>query len=56
MPFCDSGSPQYTHMHPYITPGNRRVIFNSDRTGIPQVYAADIPDDFLAKLQSNDGA
>lgn len=60
LPFCDtntsSGSPQYTHTHPYITPGNRRVIFNSDRTGIPQVYAADIPEDFLAKLQSNDGA
>ncbi len=55
LPFCDtntsSGSPQYTHTHPYITPGNHRVIFNSDRTGIPQVYAARIPEDFLAKLE-----
>jgi hypothetical protein len=32
------------------------VIFNSDRTGIPQVYAAEIPEDFLAKLQAGDGS
>ena len=55
MPFCDtntsSGSPQYTHTHPYMTPGNHRVIFNSDRTGIPQVYAARIPKELLAKLE-----
>jgi hypothetical protein len=31
------------------------IYFNSDRTGIPQVYAAEIPEGFLAKLQSNDG-
>lgn len=56
LPFCDSnasgGSPQYTHTHPYITPGNKRVIFNSDRTGIPQVYAATIPEEILAKLET----
>jgi Tol biopolymer transport system component len=54
LPFCDTGascgSPQYTHTHPYITPDNRRVIFNSDRTGICQVYAADIPQSFLDAL------
>ena len=59
LPFCDTnascGSPQYTHTHPYITPGNRHVIFNSDRTGITQVYAAVVPQDFLAKLESSDG-
>jgi len=59
LPFCDmntsSGSPQYTHTHPYITPGNKRVIFNSDRTGIPQMYAAEIPEAFLAKLGSSTG-
>ena len=58
LPFCDtnasSGSPQYTHTHPYITPENKRVIFNSDRTGIPQVYSAEIPPDFLAKLESKE--
>lgn len=59
LPFCDSGascgSPQYTHTHPYITPGNRHVIYNSDRTGVPQVYAAEIPGDLLAKLESGAG-
>jgi Tol biopolymer transport system component len=54
-PFCDTsasgGSPQYTHTHPYMTPGNHRVIFNSDRTGIPQVYAARIPEGLLARLE-----
>jgi hypothetical protein len=56
LPLCDSqasgGSPQYTHTHPYITPGNRRVIFNSDRTGITQVYAATVPADLLEKLST----
>lgn len=55
LPFCDTntsgGSPQYTHTHPYITPGNHRVIFNSDRTGVPQVYTARIPEELLAKLE-----
>lgn len=55
LPLCDSGasggSPQYTHSHPYITPGNRRVVFNSDRTGIAQVYVARIPEEMLAKLE-----
>lgn len=58
LPFCDTGascgSPQYTHTHPYITPDNRRVIFNSDRTGICQVYAADIPQSFLDALAAGD--
>ena len=58
LPFCDtgasSGSPQYTHTHPYITPGNRHMIFNSDRTGICQVYSARIPKEFLAKLEAKD--
>jgi len=54
LPLCDSrascGRPQYTHTHPYITPDNRHVIFNSDQTGICQVYAAVIPDGFLDNL------
>lgn len=55
-PLCDSGasggSPQYTHTHPYITPGNARVVYNSDRTGIAQVYTARIPEEFLEKLEA----
>jgi len=60
LPFCDTGasggSPQYTHTHPYIAPGNARVIFNSDRTGICQVYAARIPKDLLEKLEAGSEA
>ena len=48
---CDTrtrqGKPQYTHTHPYMTPDNKHVIFNSNVTGISQVYAAKIPDGFL---------
>jgi hypothetical protein len=51
---CDSrtrqGRPQYTHAHPYLTPDNRHVIFNSNVTGVAQVYAATVPAAFLDKL------
>jgi hypothetical protein len=52
---CDSrtrqGRPQYTHAHPYLTPDNRHVIFNSNVTGVAQVYAATVPAAFLDKLE-----
>jgi hypothetical protein len=51
---CDTrtrqGKPQYTHTHPYMTPDNRYIIFNSNFSGITQVYAARIPDAFLDKI------
>jgi hypothetical protein len=51
---CDSntrqGRPQYTHAHPYLTPDNQHVIFNSNVTGVPQVYSARVPDGFLDRL------
>lgn len=51
---CDShtrqGRPQYTHAHPYMTPDNQHVIFNSNVTGVPQVYSARIPEGFLEAL------
>ena len=51
---CDSrtrqGKPQYTHAHSYLTPDNRHVIFNSNVTGVTQVYAATVPSGFLEKL------
>jgi hypothetical protein len=54
LPLCDTGascaSPQYTHPHPYMTPGHRHVIFNSDRSGLGQVWAAEIPAGFLEAL------
>lgn len=52
---CESrssfGSPQYTHPHPYFSPDCKWVIFTSDRTGIPQVFAASVPDGLLEKLE-----
>ena len=51
---CDSrtrqGKPQYSHAHPYLTPDNRHVIFNSNVTGVPQVYAATVLGALLEKL------
>lgn len=38
--------PQWTHPHPSFGAGERTVVFTSDRTGHPQVYVAEIPDDF----------
>jgi len=33
-----------------MTPDNKFVIFNSIVTGVPQVYAARIPEGFLTQL------
>ncbi|MEN6545844.1 MAG: oligogalacturonate lyase family protein, partial [Armatimonadia bacterium] len=51
---CETGSTfrgnQWTHPHPYFTPDRKWVIFNSDRTGTPQVYAASVPEGLLEEL------
>lgn len=51
---CESessfGRPQYTHPHPFFSPDARHVLFNSDRTGLTQIYAAEIPTGFLEEL------
>ena len=49
------GRAQYLHTHPYFTTGNRYVIFNSDRSGVPQIYAAEIPQGLLEGLNSTTG-
>ena len=48
------GHPQYTHPHPDISPDGRRVFYNSDRTGIPQVYIVTVPDWLRDELRSGD--
>lgn len=52
---CESrtsfGSPQYTHPHPYFSPDRRWVIFNSTATGVPQIYAASVPEGLLEGLE-----
>ncbi|MDD8016454.1 MAG: hypothetical protein PHX45_12245 [Acidobacteriota bacterium] len=45
------GSPQYTHPHPFFLGDGKSVGWNSDVTGVPQVYAARIPDRFLDSLR-----
>ncbi len=44
------GRPQYTHPHPFFSPDLRQVLFNSDRTGLGQIYMATVPEGFLASL------
>jgi oligogalacturonide lyase len=55
-PLCRAGSSQghsqYTHPHPSVSPGGRHVLFNSDRTGVPHVYVAEIPETLRASLAS----
>ena len=36
---------------PYFSPDCRWVVFNSDRTGRPQIYAAKLPEGILAELE-----
>ena len=56
LPFCDTATSsdlaQYTHAHAYMAPGNQHVIFNSDRSGLGQVWSAKVPPNFLAMLDT----
>lgn len=45
------GRPQYTHPHPFFSPDNRYVLFNSDRAGLAQIYAVEVPEGFLEDLE-----
>jgi len=47
---AEGGGAQHTHAHPYFTSNNQWVVFNSDRTGITQIYLARVPDGFLQSL------
>ncbi|MEM1552833.1 MAG: oligogalacturonate lyase family protein [Candidatus Bathyarchaeia archaeon] len=55
-PLCyarsSQGHPQWTHPHPQFSPNGRYVLFNSDRTGICQIYLAEIPDDLRERIKS----
>ena len=46
-PKSTSGHPQWSHPHPAFSPDGKKVVFNSDRTGIPHVFVAQISEDFL---------
>jgi len=40
-----------SHPHPYFTADNRHVIYNSDRSGICHVHAAQVTEEFLRSLE-----
>lgn len=46
------GSPfgQQSHPHAYLTPEFQWMVFNSDQTGRPQIYAARIPEGILDRI------
>ena len=49
--YSERGFGQMGHPHAYLTSDFRRVVFNSDRTGRPQLYVADLPEGFLDELE-----
>ena len=49
-PNSSEGHSQWTHPHPFFSPDGKMIVFNSDRTGLPNVYLAKIPEDFLAQF------
>lgn len=44
------GREQNTHPHPYLTPDLKWVIFNSDRSGLPQIHSATVPEGMIDEL------
>ncbi len=41
---------QNTHPHAYLTPNLKWVIFNSNRSGFPHLYAASVPEEMIKEL------
>ena len=49
-PLSSEGHPQWTHPHPSFSPDGELVLFNSDRTGVAQIYLATIPGEMREEL------
>ena len=53
---CDSrntsGEAQNTHAHPYLSPDLRWLVFNSNRSGEPQIHVATVPPEIIADLET----
>jgi len=45
------GAAQYTHPHPFFLGDGKAIGWNSDGTGVPQIYCARIPAGFLESLE-----
>ncbi len=54
---CEVGGfwPRYEngHAHPYLSFDNRYAIFTSTRTGLPQVFRAELPDGLLERIEED---
>jgi hypothetical protein len=48
-PLSSCSHPQWTHPHPSFSPNMSYVLFNSDMTGIGQVYLVELTDEFRAQ-------
>jgi hypothetical protein len=42
----------HLHPHPCVSPGGEVVVFDSDRTGVPHIYAAHVPEHYRDDLAS----
>jgi len=49
-PGASEGHPQWSHPHPMFSPDGKYVVFNSDRTGVGQVYVAEVPGSLKEQL------
>lgn len=48
-PMSTPSHPQWTHPHPSLSPGMKYILFNSDATGVGQVYLVELTEAFLAQ-------
>ena len=44
------GKSQNTHGHPYLSPDLKWLVFNSDRSGLPQIHVASVPPELIESL------
>jgi hypothetical protein len=52
---CSRSGGHETWEEPYMVPGNRHIIFNSERSGHAELYAATVPDHAMAYLNAPPG-
>lgn len=50
-PRASCSHPQWTHPHPALSPSLRYILFNSDFTGVGQVYLAELTDEFIEQAR-----
>jgi len=53
-PGASQGHPQWTHLHANLSDDGRYIVFDSDATGITQVYVVEVPDEMRKRLSTPD--